>query len=138
MRFVIENQIKANKREIPGNLPPGVWANKIGEYRSQPDLLVKIPWHHQDLEYLSPLGLARTRAKALIWFEVTGEWPTDIAHWGDIRIAREAGYLPHTTERVMGHIDDDGTLHCGHCGARWTDPHPDRCKLCDRRITPIK
>lgn len=135
MGFVIEAQIKANKREIPGNIPPGLWFEKVREYEVSPRL-AHLPFYDPAMEYLAPHELARLKAKALIWWEITGALPTDITYWWEVRQARKRGDVPHITRIVDAMIDEDGTLHCGHCGARWSVPNDDqeRCKLCDTII----
>jgi len=131
---MIKTVFKGNKREVPGNLPPLVWRDKVLEYE-QMDLL-ELAWFHPVMEYLSPDELQRVKAKALIWREITGEWPDDLAYWWEPRMARRRGDLPHGDTFALAHIDEDGVLHCGHCAARWS-PHHDgspqatRCKLCD-------
>lgn len=132
MVFVVERVIKGNKREVPPGLPPGLWWNKVGKYAADTDLLATLPWYNDSLEYLSPVEMARIKAKALVWHDITGEWPKDIAVWWEVRMARRRGDHPHTTERVGATIDGDGVEHCGYCGARWSFPFPERCKLCDR------
>ena len=137
MQFVIDAKLKGNKREVPGNLPLGLWWELVDRYQGQTERLVHLPWHHEWLEYLTPDEMARTRAKAQVWEEVTGVWPTDIAHWWEIRMARRRGDIPHMAEMVESLMDEDGGIQCGHCGARWNHPHVEpwdsRCKLCDRR-----
>ena len=128
--------IKGNEREVPPDIPVMVWWEKVEEYAAIGELLVELPWHHASLEYLSPAAIARVRAKALVWREVTGEWPTEIAWWWEVRMARRAGDHPHGEERALSWVDEDGTLHCGKCGACWSanrdgSPQVDRCKLCD-------
>ena len=127
---------KGNKREIPGNLPVMLWRDKVLEYEEIPNL-VDIPWYAPEMEYLSPGELKRLRAKALIWREVTGEWPSELAWWWEVRMARRRGDLPNMHVVVEARIDADGVLTCGKCSARWSanhdgSPHPNRCKLCDR------
>ena len=123
--------IQGNRREIPG-IPPMLWWDTVREYEAQD--LSWFPWHHPWLELLTPRELRRMRAKALVWMEVTGEWPGEIAWWWEIRLARRRGDIPHMAERVLGERRDGMTV-CGFCGARWSDEEPpERCKLCDRLI----
>ena len=126
---------RANKREIPGGMPAALWRDKVLEYVERDDL-GELPWYHSVFEYLSPEELARLRAKALIWREVENQWPEDISYWMELRRVRKRGELPHTPVYTMGRFDEDGTLHCGHCAARWTRNHDGRpqsmrCGLCD-------
>lgn len=107
--------VRGNRREVPPGLPILAWWEKVQEYRSQ---AVEVPWYHPDLEYLSPAALAQIRAKALVWFETTGRWPTDINCWGEIRRGRLNGNVPRRTAQTVGRVDDAGVLHCGECGAR--------------------
>ena len=129
MGFVVVAQIKANEREIPGNLPPALWMQKVLEYRYEAETLA-LPWYRPAMELLQPEELARLRAKARIWLEVTGVFPGDISCWMEIRRARERGDIPPSTEFVTVEIDEEGTLHCGRCGARWSRPHGTSCGLC--------
>lgn len=132
MAFVVERVIKGNKREVPPGLPLGLWWDKIAEYAGDAGLLATVPWYSDSLEYLSSVEMARIKAKALIWREVTGEWPKDIAVWWEVRMARRRGDHPHTAQVADATLDGDNVLHCGCCGARWSYPYPERCKLCDR------
>lgn len=132
MAFVVERVIKANKREIPPGLPPGIWWDKVEDYSRNAELLAAIPWWHSSMEYLSPNEMARVKAKALVWYEITGQWPTNIEVYWEVRMARRRGDHPHTAETCRGTVDSKGILHCGTCGARWSYPYPGRCKLCDR------
>ena len=135
MRLKVVDQIRGNRREIPGNLPPGEWWARVRAYETDLALLGEIPWWHDSLEVLTSREMRRVKAKALIWFEVTGKWPREIAWWWEIRQARRRGDLPHTRERVAAAIDAQGVAHCGCCEARWSGPnHPERCKLCDRLL----
>ena len=124
--------IKGNKREIPGELPPLEWWERVTWYYERNDFS-SLYWHDPVLEYLTPDEVRRIRAKAMAWIEVTRETPCDIATWWEVRKARRRGDAPHTAERAIATIDDDEVLHCGHCGARWSD-RPERCSLCDRVI----
>ena len=87
MGFVVDAQIRANVREIPGNLPPALWMHKVLEYRYEAETSA-LPWYHPGMELLQPEELARLRAKARIWLEVTGTYPQDISCWMDVRRAR--------------------------------------------------
>jgi hypothetical protein len=132
-----------NKREVPPDIPVGTWWNTVEAYQAS-GRASALPWYDPQLEYLTPDQLARIRAKALVWWEVTGEFPKDITCWWEIRTARKGGYLPLTDEVVNAWIDADGTLHCGYCEARWSankdgSPHADRCfNLCGRRWVIIE
>lgn len=127
---------KGNKREIPGNLPTILWRDMVLEYTRIPNL-EELPWYLPVMEYLSPDELNRVRAKALVWHEINHEWPSELAYWWEVRMARRRGDVPHMNIVVEARIDESGVLHCGFCDARWSSdhdgtPHPDRCKLCDR------
>lgn len=130
MAFVIEQVIKGNRREIPGNIPPGVWWNKIMEYMDTEGALDDLAFYDSAMELLPPVRLRRLKAQVRIWREVTGEYPDDISVWWPIRQARKEGQIPWPDESAESEIDADGVLHCGKCAARWSAPHPDRCKLC--------
>ena len=129
--------IVANKREIPPDVPPMVWWEKVNEYQAT-RAFTNLPWYDSQLEYLPPDSIDRVRAKALVWWELTGNLPTDITCWWEIRSARKNGELPLTNEVVDAHIDEAGILHCGYCKARWSanrdgTGHADRCfNLCGR------
>jgi len=123
--------IKANRREVPPDLPPGVWWDKVDEYEMKGVGLRY--WYNNAFEALTPEQLSRVKAKGAVWYEYTGTYPDDIAVWWEIRQARKEGLLALTDEIVDGWVDDDGVLHCGCCGARWSD-RPERCKLCGRLI----
>jgi hypothetical protein len=84
--------VKGNRREIPGNLPPLLWWEKVEEYRTDPRTR-SLRFFDPRMEVLSPDELARVRAKALIWWEVTDELPTDISTWWEIRMARRVSAL---------------------------------------------
>ena len=127
--------IKANKREVPPDTPIGAWWERVQAYRSQN---LEIPWYLPDLEYLSPSALDQIKAKARVWFEVTGEWPRDINCWGEIRRGRLNGNVPLRDDWALSYIDAEGVLHCSECVARCSqnsagsygrDGHP-RCNLC--------
>ena len=123
--------IKGNKREVPKNLPPTLWWERVDAYVKQDSLLPPMPWFDNVLEYLTPDELVRVRAKVRVWYEETGEYPKDISWWWEPRMGRRRGDVPHTNETVIATIDEEDVLHCGCCGARWSD-RPERCKLCDR------
>jgi len=123
--------IKANRREVPPDLPLGVWWDKVDEYEMKGVGLRY--WYNNAFEALTPEQLSRVKAKGAVWYEYTGEYPDDIAVWREIRQARKQGLLALTDEIVDGWVDDDDVLHCGCCGARWSD-RPERCKLCGRLI----
>lgn len=125
-----------NKREIPGDLPVMLWRDRVLELAGDPEIL-GIPWFHPWLEMLTPEELAKMKAKAFIWRDVTGDWPDEIAWWWEIRMARRRGDILHMADRAAAVIDLEGVLHCGYCDAKWSanhngSPHMDRCKLCDR------
>lgn len=127
----IATRIRENVRAIPGQIPIGIWKMKCEEYEGDP-----IPWFHPLLEYMTPLQATIIRAKAKVWFEVTGHWPTNIDAWKEVRVARFNGDAPHRMDHFDSMIDEDGTLHCGDCGARWSNStdgssYPERCGLCD-------
>ena len=126
-----------NNREIPGGLPHLEWDDRVKAVMAAPGVVEAVPWYDPQMEYLAPEELRRLRAKALVWFQVTGEWPQEVAWWWEVRLARRRGDIPHMAEIVAVRIDEDGVLHCGFCEARWSanhdgTPHQDRCKLCDR------
>jgi hypothetical protein len=125
-----------NKREIPGDVPVMLWRDNVLELAGNPGIL-GLPWFHPWLEMLTPDELARMKAKAFIWRDVTGEWPKEIAWWWEIRMARRRGDILHMEAQTTAVIDHNGVLHCGYCEAKWSSnhdgsPHPGRCKLCDR------
>ena len=126
--------VKGNRREIPGNLPPLLWWEKVEEYRTDPRT-GSLRFFDPRMEALSPDELARVRAKALIWWEVTDELPDDISTWWEIRMARRRGDLPSVESQDVATIDEGGVLHCGHCEARWSADsdggfYGTVCKLC--------
>ena len=126
--------IKLNRREIPGDMPPLLWWDKIREYMESPRL-DRLPWYLPDLEYLPLEDLRRMRAKALVWREVMGQFPSDISCWWESRRGRRLGYLDMPEAAYYGTVSDDGVLVCGKCQARWSphrdgSPHETRCNLC--------
>ena len=123
--------IKANKREIPPDLPPSVWWDLVNQYQMNGTGLKY--WYNPAFEALTPEQLSRVQAKGAVWYEYTGTYPDDIAVWWEIRQARREGLLLLTEEVVEGVIDGENVLHCGFCDARWSD-RPERCKLCGRLI----
>lgn len=132
---------QGNKRELPPDVPAGVWLNELREVVEIPGL-ADIPWTHPVMECLSPMELMRFRAQALVWRQHTGDWPREVAWWWPVRMARRRGDVPHLNQVVEANIDEDGTLRCGFCGASWSaahdgSPHKDRCKLCDRRLRVV-
>ncbi len=135
-RILVEEQrIKGNKREVPPDLPIGVWWNKIEEYMDALGALDHVTFYDPVMELLPPERLRRLKAQVRVWFEVTGrypdgEYPNSIECWWPIRWARCEGQIPWPAEVVVPRIDDKNVLHCGRCGARWSYPHADRCKLC--------
>tara|TARA_Y100000310_G_scaffold123309_1_gene122083 strand:+ start:743 stop:1147 length:405 start_codon:yes stop_codon:yes gene_type:complete len=122
-----------NKREVPANLPPILWWERVNDYAERDALLPPLPWFNEVMEYLTPDELVRVRAKVRVWYEETGEYPSDISWWWEPRMGRRRGDVPHTNETVIATIDEGDVLHCGCCGARWSD-RPERCKLCDRLL----
>ena len=143
MGFVIEKTFKGNKREVPGNIPVGLWIRKVEEYAVMPDILA-IPFFDPRMEILTPVELRRVKAKALIWREIVGEWPKEIAWWWEIRDARRRGDLEYAVELAVASIDAGGTLHCGfeRCGARWSADRngaqrTTSCKLCGHHLIVI-
>ena len=123
--------IKANRREVPPDLPAAVWWDRVNAYQALGAGLRY--WYDEVFEALTPDQLARIKAKAAVWYEYTGKYPEDISVWWEVRQARREGLLASTSEAVEGFVDYDGALHCGHCDARWSD-RPERCKLCGRLI----
>ena len=123
--------IQGNKREVPANLPVTVWWERVRSYEEQDGLLPPMPWFDSTLEYLTPKELVRVKAKVRVWHEETGEYPKDISWWWEPRMGRRRGDVPHASEVVTATVDEVGTVHCGHCGARWSN-RPERCKLCDK------
>ena len=131
-----------NKREIPAGIPPRLWLDELEVVAGYPDLS-ELAWVHPVMEYLSPDELLRFRAQALVWRQYKGEWPSEVAWWWPVRLARRRGDIPHSTQVVEAWIDRDGVLRCGFCDARWSanfdgSPHPNRCKLCDRLWLVVK
>ena len=129
--------VKANKREVPNQLPTLAWMDRVEAYVDEPAVLADLPWYDPVMEYLRPDELLKLKAKALVWLEETKTFPVDVAVWWEVRMARRRGDAPPTTEVALSHIDADGVLHCGYCKARWSasydgTPHRMRCKLCDR------
>jgi len=129
--------MKGNKREIPGNMPPLLWYEKVQEYMAAPELRADLAYFHPVMELLPPEDLLRLKAQVLIWYDVTDRYPDDISVWWPVRMARRRGDIPHTEEVTEAWIGEDGVLHCGFCKARWSphhdgSPHADRCGLCDR------
>lgn len=105
--------------------------------------LSALPFFHPVMEYLSPEELKRLRAKALVWREVEGEFPSELSWWWEVRLCRRRGDLPYMGETTDARIDSNGVLHCGFCSARWSpsydgSPFASRCKLCDRRWVSFK
>lgn len=121
--------IKGNKREVPPGVPVGAWRTRIEAYAAHPDLLRGLPFFDGSMEYLSPRRLLVVKAKAMVWLEMTGEWPSTIQHWWELRCSRRDGSLPPRTDMVQGAPTEDGGVKCGECGARYSDMAP-RCKLC--------
>jgi hypothetical protein len=131
MTLVIDRIMRGNRREVPPDLPIGLWWTKIEEFQSDP-LIDEIPWYHESLECLPLDKIRRVKAKALFWRDIMGEWPKDISVWWEVRQARKAGVMPWPVEIVQAVIDEDDVLHCGKCEARWSAPRPAPfwCKLC--------
>jgi len=127
---------KGNKREVPPDMPMLVWRDLVLEAEGGSGI-DDIPWHHELLEYLSPEELRRVKAKALVWYMATEEWPKEIAWYWEVRMARRRGAIPASQEFTPVVIDKEGVLRCGKCGARWSSDangtHQDRCKLCDTK-----
>ena len=125
-----------NKRELPGGIPILAWWEKVAGYEHS-TAIDNIPWFDPLLEYLTPEAMRRIKAKALVWHDIRGEWPTDITCWWEVRQGRKAGYVPWSTTLVDARVDEEGTLHCGNCKARGTpsigdveERYPTGCKLC--------
>lgn len=127
-------RFSARREEIPGDLPPLEWYMLVLEYERQADLLPPLHFYSPEFEYLTPVALARVRAKVAVWREITGEYPTDLSMWGEIRKARKRGYLPHLTRARVATIDDQDILRCGFCQSRYSLPHPERCNACDTEV----
>lgn len=128
-------------REIPGDMPPELWWEKVCEYRDDPDN-ANWPWYNSVMEFLRPLELATLRAKARVWWEVTGEYVTDISCWWEVRSARKRGDLPLSTEVAVALYDTE-VLTCGKCQAPWSvnkdgSEWPDYCSLCGVRWNKVK
>lgn len=129
--------IKGNKREVPEGVPIMAWWEQVQEYRAQVQW-ADVPWYSYEMEYLTPDELKTIRAKALTWYDIYGEWPTDISCWWEVRMARRRGDLPLSEEYVVCHLNDEGSLVCGYCEARWGQNKdgsdwPNACKLCGYR-----
>ncbi len=122
-----------NIREVPGGMPPLAWCHMVEEYQGQA-WVQAIPWYLPSMEYLTPEELSIVRAKAAVWLDVTGEWPTDIDCWWEVRMARRRGDLPDSTNYVDCTINESGALVCGQCKARWAANENgdwgDGCTLC--------
>ena len=139
MFIVVEQVIRGNKREVPGDIPPLLWWEKIAEFQAHPDIDL-VSFGDELREYLPESEiekLRRVKAKAVIWRDILGVWPDDISVWWELRQWRKAGILPWPEEAFEAVIDDEDTLHCGKCGARWSAarPNPFWCKLCG---SPVK
>ena len=124
-----------NKRELPSDIPPMDWDDRVKTWEARPEALAGV--YHSLLEYLTPSEANRLRAQMVVWVEETGEAPNDVNTWWPVRMARRRGDVPHTNEVVIGTVDGEGVMHCGNCGARWSD-RPERCKLCDRLLMEVK
>jgi hypothetical protein len=139
MGWVLEPQIRANKREVPPGMIPQEWWDKFHELALREDIL-EVPFWHPSFEFLTPEELCRVKAKALVWREAAGEWPEEIGWWMELRKARYRGDLPLSGRLTPASFDEEGVLHCGRCEARWS-PHHDGtpqslyCKLCDSVLT---
>jgi len=123
--------IKANKREVPPDMPPTVWWELVNNAETQDFSLL---WYDPVCEYLRPTELRRLRAKVFIWNEATGNYPDTVDTWWEPRMARRRGEVPASSRQAMPTIFEN-TLTCGFCNARWTYPYPlERCKLCDTKL----
>ena len=136
MGWKLELNLRANRREVPPGMIPEAWWEKFHELSLREDIL-EVPFWHPALEFLTPEELRRVKAKALVWREVTGDWPGEVAWWMELRKARRRGDLPHMSETTPVTINESDALVCGYCHARWSanhdgSPRPERCKLCDR------
>ncbi len=131
--------LKGNKREIPEGMPVDLWFEKVFELREHP-LVMQMPFYHDIMEYLPPDDLRDLKAKAFIWWDVTGDYPRDISTWWEVRLARKRGDLPNVWGLTWAEIDDTtGVLTCGKCAARWAPhhdgtPHDAHCGLCGARF----
>ncbi len=123
--------IKGNKREIPAGMPPAQWFDLVRTYERMVGAL-QLSYYDSVFEHLTPVELTRLKAKIVVWRAMTGAWPDDLSVWWEVRQARNAGLIPMPTEVVLGYVEND-ILHCGNCGARWSD-RPERCSLCGRLI----
>jgi len=126
--------VQGNKREVPGDIPVLFWWDMVLEYEQRPDLLGDLAFYDPIMELIPVNLLLRLKAQLAVWHEILDEYPDDIAVWWPVRLGRRHGYIPHTHLAAQATIDDVNVLHCDYCGARWSAPHPDRCKLCDRII----
>ena len=105
--------IVANWREVPPNVPVGVWWERIAEVEMM-------------------LECERLTAKVFVWEEITGAAPEDISCWWEVRMGRRDGLIAHSDEVMACTVDEEQVKRCGFCGARWSYPWDDRCGLCDR------
>ena len=121
--------VVGNKREGPGGIPILDWWERVLAAEKHGNLAL-IPFYDNRMEFLSPAELTRIRAKAFVWREITGEWPTNLEVWWEVRNARKRGDLPHESRWTTIKVENEVT-HCGHCGARWSAPAPVRFGLCD-------
>lgn len=127
-------KFSARREEIPGDLPPLYWYKMVLDYEVREKDFPSLAFYSYEMEYLSPAGLARVRAKVRVWYEITGEYPTDLSMWGEIRKARKHGFLPHLNrERTATIVEDNGisVLRCGFCNSRYSNLDVSRCNACD-------
>lgn len=157
---------QGNRREVPTDLPYGAWLEDLrylADLPNRDELIAELDWYNPVMEYLEPALLIRLKIQAVVWRFHMGSFPSEVAHWWPVRLGRrhhclscnlrpgggqegscprcgalmEIPQVPHMTELVEARIDENGTLHCGFCGARSSanrdgSPHPNRCNLCDR------
>ena len=139
---------KGNRCEIPhdprgiySDMPLGFWALQVRKYHQDPHtqmmMIEQVPWHHPMLEYLDPRRLAVVRAKARIWWEITGMLPNDseVHKWWELRAARREGQVPLRQDVAISEIDENNILWCGECGSRYSSDRDgqhreERCNLC--------
>ena len=163
---------QGSRQEVPPGVPDDVWLDAMRELaglHARDEILAELDWWHPVMEYLEPSLLLRLKVQVLVWRQFTGEFPNEVACWWPVRLGRrpvcrecnyrsnkntercfrcgsatEPAQVPHLNEWATMNIDEQGILHCGFCGARWSpsdDGSPqledDRCKLCDRQLVEV-
>ena len=121
--------IYGNKREVPPGLPEGEWWHLVEAWGRLPLHNFEVPYY-PSMEYRSPKDLQRIRAKIRVWHFATGEYPSDLSCWWEMRQGRKHQEIPPTDEIADYSFDKDGVLHCGKCNARWSGFEEPRCGLC--------